>query len=187
MPERAGRRAMSLAVMLTAGLMGLPMTGSNHDVGGLLFTRVRSTEAYMIGLIREGYDRLSTFRELVDFLQHTNVIVSIHRVPCAGGRIRSCLVAVKGSRQERHIWIKVDPQHTIRDWLIATTAHELQHAVEIAENPGVIDRTSLLELYRGIAVGRCGQGLSEECETPRALATERQVLGELSENRSRSK
>jgi hypothetical protein len=187
MPERAeGRCAMSLAFMLTFAALGLQTCHSSNDITGLLFTRVRSTDRYMIRLIREGYDRSSTFRNLVDFLQQTNVIVSIHPLACSGGRIRSCLAGVKGSIQERHIWIKVDPQHTIHDRLIATVAHELQHAVEIAEDPNVIDAASVLKLYRNIAAGQCGRGLSEECETTRALAAERKVLVELSQRRGRN-
>ena len=58
-------------------------------------------------------------------------------------------------------------------------AHELQHAVEIAEHPEVIDGSGAISLYRRIALGRCREGLSEECETTRALDTERRVLEEL--------
>jgi hypothetical protein len=143
-----------------------------------LFTRVRSTERFMIALIREGYDRSPGFHDLVDVLQRSNVIVLVQPAPCAHGRIRSCLVSVTGSRRERHIRIHVDT-HTLHDWLIATVAHELQHAVEIAEHPEVIDGPGALKLYRRIALGECRDGLSEECETARALATERRVLAEL--------
>ena len=87
-------------------------------------------------------------------------------------------MSVEGSDRERQIRIKVDP-HTSHDWLIATVAHELQHAVEIAEHPEVFDASAALTLYRQIAFGRCHERLSEECETTRALATEKQVLKEL--------
>ena len=144
-----------------------------------LFPRVRSTERFMIALIREGYDRSATFRELVDTLQRSNVIVLIRPLPCAGGRIRSCVVSVDGSVHERHIRILIDPQHTIGVGLIATIAHELQHAVEIADHPEVVDARSAIALYRQIAFGRCRDGLSEDCETERALAVEKTVLNDL--------
>ena len=143
-----------------------------------LFPRVRSTERFMIALIREGYERSAAFRDLVDVLQRSNAIVVVQPASCAGGRIRSCLVSVIGSGRERHIRIKVDPNMS-HDWLIATVAHELQHAVEIVEHPDVIDASGVLKLYRGIALGRCREGLSEECEIRRALETERRVLEEL--------
>jgi len=143
-----------------------------------LFTRVRSTQRFMIALIREGYDRSPVFRDLVEVLQRSNVIVLVQPASCAGGRIRSCLVSVTGFDGQRHIRINVDP-HRSHDWLIATVAHELQHAAEIAEHPEVADASAALKLYRMIAVGQCHEGLSEECETTRALMTERKVLEEL--------
>jgi hypothetical protein len=151
-----------------------------------LFTRVRSTERFMIALVREGYERSPTFRELVDTLQQSNVIVLVQPAACAGGRIRSCLVAVEGSERERQIRIKVDPQHTTNDRLIAAVGHELQHAVEIAEHPDVINGPGALALYGRIAFGQCRDGLSEECETTRALDAERKVLEELARDHKRT-
>lgn len=171
---------MSLAVVLAVAALGFEWGGWRSDDQSPRFTRVRSSEPYINELIRDGYARSAAFRELVDVLQQSNVIVSIHPLTCAGGRIRSCLVAVEGSSRERHIWIKVDPQYTIKDRLTATIAHELQHAVEIAEHPNVFDASSTLLLYRRIAIGACGRGLSEECETQRALDTEKRVIEELS-------
>jgi hypothetical protein len=143
------------------------------------FTRVRSMDRYVFGLIRKGYEHAPAFRALVDALQRSNVIVLVQPGICAGGRIRSCLVSVNGSDQERHIRIRVDPQHTIENRLIAAIAHELEHALEVAERPDVVDAAGVMKLYRQIAVGRCQQGLSEECETSKALETERTVLLEL--------
>lgn len=197
MPERRRKGdAMWASLVLTFAILADGKGGETTRVAPLrasqavtdeapgLFTRVRSTERFMIALIREGYDRSPGFRDLVDVLQRSNVIVFVQPASCAGGRIRSCLASVNGSRRERHIRINVDT-HTSHDALIATVAHELQHAVEIAEHLEVIDGTGALELYRHIAVGRCREGLSEECETARALATERKVLEELSHARTR--
>ena len=165
-----------VAIALTIWLSGSDRSGG--DAHGS-FTHVRSTVAYMRTLIRDGYNRSPTFQDLVETLQRTNVIVLVQPGLCAGGRIRSCLVSVAGSVSERHIRIKVDPQHTIRDRLVATIAHELQHAVEIAEHVDVIDSDGVLRLYRRLSMDRCRQGLSEECETERAQATEQKVLKEL--------
>lgn len=157
------------------------MVGSTTALGAdtPLYTRVRSDDQYLIALIRRGYDRSPTFRALVDALQRSNVIVFVQPGLCVGGRIRSCLIAVAGSEHERHVRIRLDPRHTIENGLIAAAAHELQHAVEVAENPDVVDSASLRALYRRIAIGRCGQGSSDECETTRALTTEKAVYREL--------
>jgi len=171
---------MSLGLALMVTLLGLQtVEEAPEGTNAPSFTRVRSTEPYVFGLVHEGYERSHTFREIVDGLQRSNVIVMVLPGLCAHGRIRSCVVAVDGSDRDRHIRIKIDPQHTIRDGLIAAIAHELQHAVEIAEHAEVTNAGATLALYRRIAYGRCGQGLSEECETTRALEAEKEVLQEL--------
>jgi hypothetical protein len=172
---------MAIAWMAALAVLANAFAHSSDD--DPLFTRVRSTERYMIALIQEGYSRSPTFRALVDRLQNSNVIVLVRPIPCLGGRLRSCLVSVNGSERERHIRINVDPRHTIRDWLIGALGHELQHAVEIAEHPEVVDARSATALYRRLAVGRCRDGLSEECETTRALDIEKAVIDELSKRR----
>jgi hypothetical protein len=169
---------MALALLLSAAILALQAPHSKPDEAPGLFTRVRSTERFVIALIREGYERSSTFRELVDTLQQSNIIVFVQPATCAGGRIRSCMTSVTGSAVGRHIRISVDTR-TSHNPLIATIAHELQHAVEIAEHPEVINASGVLRLYRQIAFGRCHEGLSEECETTQALATETKALNEL--------
>jgi len=166
------------ALTLILTLSGFHTQDANSE-DTIRYSRVRSTDEYLIALVRDGYRRSPTFRTLVDALQDSNVIVLVQPGLCAGGRIRSCLVSVSGSARDRHIRIKIDPQHTIRDRLIAGIAHELQHAVEIAEDPNVTDAPSALKLYRRVAFGPCREGLSEECETTRALATEKAVLTDL--------
>jgi len=188
---------MSLGLAVVVVMMGSPTgraEGSRNPARAVvqsvdstkpLYTRVRSDDRYLIGLIRKGYECSPTFRALVDALQRSNVIALVQPGLCAGGRIRSCLVAVAGSDRDRHVRIRLDPQRTIENGLIATIAHELQHAVEVAESPEVIDGVSLAALYRRIATGRCGHGLSEECETTRALTTERAVYLELQRGEAR--
>jgi hypothetical protein len=163
---------MSGLVLATIMMIGI------GDGNSLQFTRVRSTQPYTTMLLREAYDRSASFRSLVDTLQQSNATVFVQLGACKGGRIRSCVVSVNGSERARHIWIKVDP-HAIHDWLLATIAHELQHAVEIVEQSDVFDATSALRLYRKISLGKCREGLSEECETERAITTESRVLEEL--------
>src|SRR5437899_7640418 len=106
---------MSYALVVVVAVMGLQAAGASSDgTEELLYTRVRSTERYMIGLVREGYDRSPTFRQLVDTIQRSNVTVWVQPGLCSGGRIRSCIVSVSGSAQASYIWIKIDPQHTIK-------------------------------------------------------------------------
>ena len=93
-------------------------------------------------------------------------------------------MSVQGSRRERHVRINVDTRAS-HEWLVATIGHELQHALEIAEHPDVVDGAGVLALYRQIAIGRCRDGLSDECETARALDAEKRMLEELWTDRVR--
>ena len=171
---------MVQGVVVVVAVMGLQTSEANANrTNSMLYTRVRSTNRYIGALVREGYERSATVRELVHTIQGSNVTVWVEPGMCAGGRIRACLVSVSGSARARYIWIKIDPQHTIRDRLIAAIAHELQHAVEIAEEPDVTDASAVVSLYRRIAIGRCREGLSEECETERALEIEKIVNAQL--------
>jgi uncharacterized protein YjaZ len=85
---------------------------------------------------------------------------------------------VEGDSRQRHIAVKVNTR-TTDDRLIATIAHELHHALEIAREPEVTNSDQALALYRRIAMGRCGEGLDERCETEAALQIEAQVNEEL--------
>jgi hypothetical protein len=88
------------------------------------------------------------------------------------------VVGVEGDARQRHIRIVLKPLPT--DYrLMATIAHELQHALEILGESDVIDGESALRLYRRIAIGECKRGRSETCETEAALQFERKVLDEL--------
>jgi hypothetical protein len=140
--------------------------------------RVKPADAEMRRLVLAGLARSATFRALVDEIHRTNVVVVIQFGQCARGRVRSCVSHVAGDRRQRHIRIKLDTGATTNG-LIATIAHELHHALEIAREPDVTNSELALALYRRIAIGGCGEGLSERCETEAALRIEARVNEEL--------
>jgi len=142
-------------------------------------TRVKPADPEMRRLVLDGYARSATFRALVDELQRSNAIIVIQFGLCAQGRIRSCVSNVSGDDRQRHIRIKVNTR-TTDDRLIATIAHELQHAAEIVREPSAFNAVTTLALYRRIATGKCREGLADACETEAALAVEARVNDEIS-------
>jgi hypothetical protein len=171
--------AGALVVTLLFGVLAFhvqPPAAVNVDAPTLV--RVKPADAEMRRLVLAGHARSATFRGLLDEIHQSNVMVVIQFGQCAKGRVRSCVSHVEGDSRQRHIRIKVNAQ-TTDDRLIATIAHELEHALEIARRPEVTNSTQALALYRTIALGRCGQGLDERCETEAALQVEARVNDEL--------
>lgn len=150
---------------------------------GRSFTRVRGADAEMYRMIREADELSSTFQSLVDEIQRSDAVVMVQFGLCAAGQFRSCVVHVTGDDRQRHIRILVNTR-TTGDRLLATIAHELQHAVEIVRDPQARDAESALALFRRIAMGKCKQGLSDVCETAAAQQVEGAVLEELYAARS---
>ena len=174
---------MTLAVLFIVTMVVAPLIDSHPMQSGestrpLQLIRVKPADPEMRRLVQDGYTRSDVFRTVVDELQRSNAIVVVQFGACANGRVRSCVSHVDGNARQRHIRIKVNTQ-TTNDRLIATIAHELQHAVEIVREVAVTNSEQARALYRRIARGRCAEGLSDLCETDAALAVERRVLGQL--------
>jgi hypothetical protein len=165
-------------VLLTVSVISLYATTSAFDDTGRTVTRVRGATTDLHRLVLEGDARAPTFRALVDEIHASNAIVIVQFGMCAGGRFRSCVAGVAGSARQRSVRIIVNTR-MVHDHLIATIAHELQHAVEILRDPDARDRRTVLALYRRIGNGKCRQGLSAFCETDAAAAVEKRVLEEL--------
>jgi hypothetical protein len=169
-------------VLLAAMVLGtVPGTAAQDMSAPVPLVRLKPADPEMRRLISDGFQRSATFRALVDAIHQTNAIVVVQMGLCANGRFRSCVTHVAGDARSRSVRIKVNTR-TTDDRLIATVAHELQHVLEMMNEPSVVDAASALALYRRIGIGACGKGLSDACETDGALAAESNVLDELSAN-----
>jgi hypothetical protein len=164
-------------------LIGFFATCADAQIAGAAtpewpYWRVRGGEPEIRRLLQEAALRSTTMLHLIEEIQRSNAIVLVTYGQCAKGQFRSCVTGVQGDRQQRAIRILIDTRANELH-LMATIAHELQHAVEIVRDPSAVDRASTMALYRRIAVGKCRDGLSDRCETDLARATERTVLEEL--------
>ena len=118
--------------------------------------------------------RSSTFRDLVAAIERSDVVVSIVEGACNGG-VRSCL-HLAPRLSGRHAYIRVDPRQPILS-VVRQLAHELQHAVELAGAPDVVDDASLQRLYERIGYA----GASPRAwETLQAQIVETAVIREMS-------
>lgn len=97
-------------------------------------------------LIAGGFERSATFRALVTTLDNADVVVYVRFARCAGD-VPACLLWVTAGSGPRRLVVRLDRFVRSEDELTALLAHELQHANEVALNPGVKDLTSFRKLF----------------------------------------
>jgi hypothetical protein len=142
--------------------------------------RVRSTDSRILELLTEGVERSATFRSLVDAIDRSDGIVYVEFGYCAFGHLNGCLLPfVASSHGDRYLRILVTPDKNRRshDQLIALTAHELRHAVEVIQDKEVVDADTMEAMYRRIGTPLTGS--RGGYETSAARASGEAVLSEL--------
>jgi hypothetical protein len=139
---------------------------------------VRSDEAQIAALIAEGEMRSEVFQHLLATLDASDVVVYL--VPKQarqglGGYVSHAMTTGGGYR---YIRVAVETQGSA-DRLIALCAHELQHAVEIAEAREVRDNDALRRFFQRANVTFACAGGGECYETQAAEEVEQTVLSDL--------
>lgn len=111
--------------------------------------RVRALDPALASLVADGVRRSCTFGRLLESVEATDVIVYIEADPQMPLSLAGRLMLVPGHYRQRYLRIQVAPHGADED-MIATIAHELRHAVEVAESPEVRDEPGLIALYKRI-------------------------------------
>jgi len=129
-------------------------------------------------LVAEGYRLSTTFRDVVDDLRESSVIV--HLVPSeslppgVAGALHFVTTA-HGFRCLR-VSIRID---LASELVIAVLAHELQHAFEIVQAPAVVDRRTMRDHYRLNGVRSCLDSDRKCYDTELAQRTGNSVYAEM--------
>jgi hypothetical protein len=125
-----------------------PMAGACDAIGAEcpVGPRVRSSHAYLRAMIDQAVARSSTFRRIVDAIEATDGIVYVEHGDCKHG-VRACLVLdVTVAAGYRILRVIVDARQP--DWdVMASVGHELRHALEVLEDPGLADTPSVYLFY----------------------------------------
>ena len=116
---------------------------------------VRPTSLAGRELIQTGMAQSATFRRLVHRIEASDVIVYVQLEPGLPTGVGGVLEFMAAGGDVRFLRISLGRQFQ-RPILVALLGHELQHAVEVADAPGVRSATQLEALYRSIGhpVGR---------------------------------
>ena len=118
---------------------------------------VRTESADLRRLIVDGARRSATFRGLLIALDASDVTVYVRSRILPSGQLQG-RIGFAGSRSARILVIELACPR-IADDQIAILAHELRHAVEIAQAPSVVDARTLGIYYEGLgAESRGGPG-----------------------------
>jgi hypothetical protein len=137
--------AMLLACALGTGSASAdtsrPFTHDNPQV------RIRPTSALARKLIDAGVARSTTFRRLVQRLESSDVIVYVQMRPNMPSDIGGLAEFMGRGGAYRYLRVSVGSSHH-QNVMVALLGHELQHAAEVADAPGVQTAEAFAEFYR---------------------------------------
>jgi hypothetical protein len=109
-------------------------------------SRVRSEHPVIAAAISTAAEHSTAFRTMVEAVERTNGIVYMREGTCRRG-LRACLAGVYSAPSTRFVFVKVDLRLVAECELMASIGHELQHALEVLENPKIIDNYTLAHFY----------------------------------------
>lgn len=141
-------------------------------------SRVRAESRDVRALVAEAVSRSSTVRALVDEIERSDVIVYVRVRPFASQRLEGRTGFIGSRPLARFLAIELACPRTL-DAQMATLAHELQHAVEIARAPWVVGADTLAQYYSRIGDHVEGDGTTVMFETAAAHEVGLRVWHEL--------
>jgi hypothetical protein len=169
------RFAVLLVLVLVLLHSGLIRASGSDDL-----PRIRTTDRRVHALIDAGVRHSATFRDLVDRLERSDVVVYVRCGRDPDARVAGRLTFVSAAGGLRYVVVRIVPSGA-RAHQIAVLAHELQHAVEIADTPAIVDSASLAREYLRMGhVNRHSTTPGIAFDTVAAIDAGRRVLGEIS-------
>ena len=128
-------------------------------------SQVRSEDPIIGRALQDGLLSSVVIRRLVDVIDASNVIVYLARGDCPRPAV-ACLMVTSRGPDVRHVRINFSlriglgkPGGWHKDDLAVAIAHELQHAVEIAGWPDVVDGVTMQAAYTRRGLDRGGTHL----------------------------
>jgi hypothetical protein len=135
---------------------------------------IRTTFPFVRSLLQDGFYKSPTFARLVMRIERSDLIVYVELVPQLPAGVEGRLLMLPRTHDIRYVRIQIGIQGSLDD-TIALLGHELEHATELADAPGVIDMDGFVALYERIGL-KSGW---HQYETAAAQETARQVRNEI--------
>jgi len=140
--------------------------------------QVRSSNPRIREVLADAVQRSPLLADLVAALNRRDRIVYIEEGRCPNREQRSCLQLMP-TPGGQHLWVRIDPRRLDRT-VVAQLAHELYHALEVADAPGVVDAVSFKALYDRIGARTCTRQDHACWETSAAVQFETSVRRQIS-------
>jgi hypothetical protein len=150
---------------------------------GIWDPHVRATAQGAQRLVDEGAQRSAIVRALIERLEASDVVVYVSEDEGMADGVAGQLTFVSAVGGRRYVRVRIRRQES-RDYEVAILGHELQHAVEIAGAPEVIDQPSMANFYSREGTDQ-SHGQRDRFDTQAAIDCGRDVLSELSGARTR--
>jgi len=116
---------------------------------------VRSEDRAVRHLLKRGLTHSVTFRNMMARLERSDVIIYIEQVPRLPGALEGRMMMLPSAHGQRYVRIQLAMRGAPDD-SIAILGHELQHALEVAQEDWVNDQATLAALYQRIGIGARG-------------------------------
>jgi hypothetical protein len=115
------------------------------------YRHVRSQDRSVQHLLKRGFTHSVTFRNLMARLEQSDLIIYIEQVPRLPGGLEGRMMIMPSAHGQRYVRIQIALRGAPDD-SVAVLGHELQHALEVAQEAWVYDQATLAALYRQIGV-----------------------------------
>lgn len=163
-----------MRLLLTVALFGLIVSSVLAKEGD---PHLRPQDDRVAQAVANGARRSATFKSLVDRIERSQVIVYVAVNPTMKSNLNGMLTWMTQAGGFRYLRASISPDLS-SDQMIATVAHELQHAAEVIADESVVDEKTLTELYKRIG-HPSGVEAPYRWETAAAQETGYQVRREL--------
>ena len=161
-----------LAVLLVSAFL---LTGGAESAPSM--PHLRSSERMIQGALADGVRLSPSFRRLVERLNDSDVIVHVVYDLRPRREIAAHVAFAADARGIRYLRIFVSPNLAGTD-LVSILGHELEHAVEIADCPWVVNQRAMSTLYAAIGLPR-DRYERDTFDTAAAIATGERIRREL--------
>src|SRR5262245_18512370 len=157
----------SLAAPIVAAAGPQPTAAFNPAIwdGG---PRVRTYDERSATILLDGIRRSETFRAVIEALEHRDLIVYVQIQPSLKSRLAGMMTWLCATKRFRYVRVGLSPE--LRgDAAIATLGHELQHALEVANAPSIVDTRSLHAHYQQVGISMRSHNNGWDTEAARQI------------------